>query len=51
MAWVVWAAARDARQWEAQAGEGVGQRRAVDEEGGSDEEDADDDSDSEEEDV
>ena len=50
-AWVVWAAARDARQREAQQGEGVARRRAGDEEGGSDEEDADDDSDSEGEDV
>ena len=40
-AWVVWAAARDARQREAQQGEGVARRRAGDEEGGSDEEDAD----------
>ena len=50
-AWVVWAAARDARQREAQQGEGGARRRAGDEEGGSDEEDADDDSDSEGEDV
>ena len=47
----MWAAARDARQREAQQGEGGARRRAGDEEGGSDEEDADDDSDSEGEDV